>query len=452
MRIELSIPQDFLDLLSATGGIFYGDIRNRFIEAITTDSRECSDGDIFFALDGKCKSGNDYIADAIERGAIPIGRGVKRYGIRVDSANEALLSFASFYKRHLPNILHTVAITGSVGKTTTKEFLKILSSTRYKTHATWENFNNDIGVPLTVLSADKDTEVLILEFGMNHEGEIKRLSSAFTPNSAVITKIGTAHIGMLGSRENIARAKLEIISGLSGTLMLPKGENLLSTDYPRVRFFSAADSTADVSIEKNQFDRLEFYSGGNLYSIFDFPLKADHILECLAASSIAAAELGLSPDEITEGIRLISDDSFRHKIIESKNGYTIIDDSYNASYESVKASLSILNEIKDSKKKCVLIGDIFELGRFDHEIHHSIGEIIKDFDIDYLFLIGNSASAVYEGAISKGFSKEHIFILNDISFPIEVADFIKCMLSPKDAILIKASHGMNLTKITELIR
>ena len=452
MRIELSIPQDFLDLLSATGGIFYGDIRNRFIEAITTDSRECSDGDIFFALDGKCKSGNDYIADAIERGAIPIGRGVRRYGIRVDSANEALLSFASFYKRHLPNILHTVAITGSIGKTTTKEFLKVLSSTRYKTHATRENFNNDIGVPLTVLSADKDTEVLILEFGMNHEGEIKRLSSAFTPNSAVITKIGTAHIGMLGSRENIARAKLEIISGLSGTLLLPKGEKLLSTDYPRVKFFSTGDTSADISIEKNQFDRLEFYSKGNLYSIFDFPLKADHILECLAASSIAAAELGLSPDEITEGIRHISDDSFRHKIVESKNGYTIIDDSYNASYESVKASLSIFKEIKDSKKKCVLLGDIFELGRFDYEIHHSIGEMIKDFDIDYLFLIGNSASAVYEGAISKGFSKEHIFILNDISFPVEVADFIEGILSPKDAILIKASHGMNLTKITELIR
>ena len=452
MRIELSIPQDFLDLLSATGGIFYGDIDNRFVKAITTDSRECIKGDIFFALDGNTKSGNNYITDAINRGAIPVGRGVKRYGIRVDSANDALLSFASFYKQALPNLIHTTAITGSVGKTTTKEFLKVLSNTRYKTHATWENFNNDIGASLTVLSADKDTEVLILEFGMNHAGEIKKLSTSFAPNSAVITKIGSAHIGMLGGKEGIAKAKLEIISGLKGTLLIPKGEVLLSTNYPKKNFFSTKDISADMTILKNSFDRIELYYKRDLISIFDFPIKADHILECLAASSIAACELGLNPDEIVRGISMINNDSLRHKITKSSKGYTVIDDAYNASYESVIAALDMLSKINGANKKYVLLGDILELGDYSYDIHYSIGRMIPAFNIDYLLLIGENSSAISEGAISGGFDKERIFNLNNTVFPKETAEFIRGTLTLNDVILLKASHQMRLDKIIELIR
>lgn len=452
MRIELSIPQDFLDLLSATGGIFYGDIDNKSIKAIATDSRECVKGDIFFALDGKTKSGNDYIPDAISQGAIPVGRGVKRYGIRVDSANDALLSFASFYKQALPNLLHTIAITGSVGKTTTKEFLKVLSSTRYKTYATWKNFNNDIGASLTVLSADKETEVLILEFGMNHEGEIKKLSSSFAPDIAVITKIGSAHIGELGSKEGIANAKLEILSGLKGTLLIPKGESLLSTPYTKKRFFSATDKSADMAILTNSFDRIEMYYNGELYSIFDFPSNAEHILECLAASSITAYELGLSCEEITNGIGMINDTSFRHKIVKSAIGYTIIDDAYNASYESVIAALGMLKKIDGVKKRYVLLGDILELGKFSYDIHYSIGRMIQVSNVDYLLLIGENSSAIFEGAINYGFDKEHIFILDNIDFPEKTTEFIKEMISTDDVILIKASHKMRFDKIVELLR
>ncbi len=452
MRIELSIPQDFLDLLSATGGIFYGDIKNQFIKGICTDSRECMAGDIFFALDGKCFDGNKFICDAIKRGAIPVGRGVGRYGIRVDSGNSALLSFASFYKNSLPRLRNTTAITGSVGKTTTKEFLKILSDTKYKTHTNWGNYNNEIGASLTVLSSPKDTEILILEFGMNHIGEIGKLSSALCPDTAVITKIGSAHIGHLGTREKIADAKLEIISGLKGRLLLPLGENLLSGKYQNTSYFSSGSTHADVAVLKNIFDQLEFYIKGSIYSIFDFPCKAEHILECLSAAIISALEIGLKPDEIIKGISNIKEDAFRHKLLRSKNGYSILDDSYNASYESVKAALAMMSGITDAKRKHALLGDILELGDMSYTIHYSVGEMISASGIHYLFLIGKHAEAVYDGAIDNGFDKERIFMLNKLETYDRIADFINTLMKVDDIILIKASHGLNLGSIVELIR
>ena len=452
MRIELSLPQNFLDLLSATGGIFYGDIKKQVIRWICTDSRECTEGDVFFALDGKSFDGNDFIPEAIARGAIPIGRKVKRYGIRVDSGNEALLSFASFYKRALPRLMHTVAITGSVGKTTTKEFLKKLSSTKYKTHATRGNYNNEIGAAITVLSSPIDTEILILELGMNHFGEIKQLSSALTPDVATITKIGTSHIGNLGSRENIAKAKLEITSGLDGKLIVPFGEPLLFRQYPNSVYFSSKSSMADIAVLKNTFDQPELYINKTIYSFFDFPLKTDHILECLSAAISTALEIGIPPNEIIKGLRNIDSDIFRHRVIKSKFGYTILDDSYNASYESIAAALSMANDIRGVNRRHVLIGDILELGNMSYDIHYSLGKIIPDYEIHYLFLLGNYANAIYEGAIHCQFDKSRIFILNDLDAPERISEFISNMINPDDLILVKGSHGMNLNRIVELLR
>lgn len=452
MRIELSIPQDFLDLLSATGGIFYGDIRDQFVKGICTDSRECMPGDVFFALDGKIFDGNSFIPDAINSGAIPVGRGVGRYGIRVDSGNDALLSLASFYKNSLPQLVHTVAITGSVGKTTTKEFLKILSNTQYKTHATWGNYNNDIGAALTVLSAPKDTEILILEFGMNHEGEIERLSKAFTPDSGVITKIGSAHIGHLGTREMIAKAKLEITSGLKSKLLIPWEEGLLLNKYQNTGCFSSKSSLANVAVLKNTFDQLELYIQGDIYSIFDFPSKAEHILECLCAAIISALEIGLNPNEIIKGIADIKEDTFRHKLIRSKNGYFILDDAYNASYESIQAALAMMSRITGAERKHTLLGNILELGDMSYDIHHSVGEMISSFGIHYLFLLGEYAEAVYAGAIHSGFNKERIFILNGLESYEKMAEFINTLIKADDIILIKGSHGMHLETIVESIR
>ena len=452
MRIALSIKQDFLDLLSATGGIFYGDISNRSVSFICTDSRECEEGDIFFALEGEKIDANIYIPEAIRNGAIPVGTGVKHFGIRVPSGINALLSFASFYKNALTKLKHTVAITGSVGKTTTKEFTKILSGARYKTHSTRENYNNAIGASITVLTANADTEVLILELGMNHQGEIERLSRAFSPTTAVITKIGSSHIGNLGSIEKIAQAKLEITSGLTGKLFIPKEEKTLITSYPDVAFFSTKSTTAEISVIKSAFNRIELYRSGTLHSIFDFEYKADHILECLAAAISIADNIGISPSEIIGAICTIRKDSLRHEIFKTKYGFSVLNDSYNASYESVKAALMMMDDMTEINRRHALLGSISELGSKSYSIHYSIGKLIAESKVHFLFLYGNDALPIADGAIRYGFDKERIFIIAEHDFPTGAAELLKSSLEYDDIILIKASHKMNFESIVRLLR
>ncbi len=451
MRIELAIKQDFFDVLSSVGGIFYGKIKNQTIHAISTDSRECYDGDIFFALTGKNYDGNSFINDAISKGAIPVGPVVKRYGIKVDSANAALLSFAAFYKRHLPKLKYTVAITGSVGKTTTKEMLAKISTIRYKTHSTWENFNNDIGVSFTILSAPANTEVLIAEIGMNNMGEIRTLSSALFPDIGIITRIGSAHIGNLGSKESIAKAKLEITESLKNNLILPCNEPLLSTAYPRITYFSNEYKNADVLIRKNSFNQYELYIKGALQKIFNFASSAEHLIYCLAASTAAAMEIGLDIDDIYRGILSIDDSNFRHKTVLSSKGFFILDDSYNASYESVCAAITMLNKIPQVRKRHVLLGDILELGEMSQSIHYQIGALLAKSDIQYIFLIGNQVEYIAQGAIYNGFNERRIFINKDVSSPEVTAAQICKMLLPNDIILAKASHKINLKRIINLV-
>ena len=452
MRIRLAIAQDFLDLLSSIEGIFYGDIKNKTITAITTDSRECMEGDIFFALSGNKYDGNDFIPEAIKKGAIPVGKAVKRYGIKVNSGNSALLSFASHYKKKLPNLKHTIAITGSVGKTTTKEMLKILSESTYKTHSTWENFNNEIGLSYTILSSPLDTQVIIAELGMNHMGEIKVLSSALLPDTAIITKLGSAHIGNLGSIENIAKAKLEISNGLKGKLILPSNEPLLSIPYQYIRYFSSNNNDANVSVIENYFSQHELYIDGSLYQIFNLPFHADHINQCLAAAISGALAMGISLEEISKQILKINDTTLRHNMLKSTRGFFILDDSYNASFESVCASLKMLDNIETKSKKHILLGDILELGQLSHDIHYEIGKSIGLFNIDSIFLIGDFINYVAQGAIDSGFEKRKIYINNSVSSPEITASQICKVLKKNDIILAKASHEINLSRIINLIK
>lgn len=451
MRILLSIPQDFLDFLSAVCGVFYGKINYRIIKAICTDSRECKDGDIFFAIKGKEHDGNDYIDQAISNGAIPLGEGVNVFGIKVEDSSKALLQFAKFYKRQLPFLLHTVAITGSVGKTTTKEFLSVILKKRYKIHANRENYNNKIGVPLTVLSAPRDTEVLICELGMNHIGEIRELSDTITPDIALITKIGTAHIGNLGSIKRIAAAKLEITHGLSGVLLIPKEQDLIICGYDNTKTFSAYSNSGYYGAIKNRFNMLEIYRLGELAAIIDFNFLGYHLYECLSAAVSVAMELNLTIQQIISGIHDIDEHSYRHKIQKTPYGFDIMNDAYNSSAESVIASANYLCDIEGYSGKSALLGDMLELGEQTDAIHMKIGAEIVRFGFDRLFLIGDYAMQIREGAVLSGFPKTHIFINTDRSLPEITASQILRNMKRGEILLAKASRGINLNRIINLI-
>ena len=250
MRIKLGMPMSLSDISFAVKGKLLYD-KNEIITHICTDSREVISKDLFIPLNGPQYNGEDFVDNVIAKNGYALSLYNPRATILVNNSLNSLMNLARFYNEILPYILYRVGITGSVGKTTSKEFLKKIMSVKYKVHANEENLNNEIGLPLTLLSAPKDTEIIIAEMGMNHTGEISRLSKCLSPNIGIITNIGTSHIGNLGSRKAISKAKLEMLDGMkSKTLLLPSNEPLLS-EIEGAYYFSTKNSFSDFHLEYN---------------------------------------------------------------------------------------------------------------------------------------------------------------------------------------------------------
>lgn len=324
------------------------------LKLLNTDSRVIKPGEIFLALEGKSFDGHDHIAQAFEKGASYAISHKKIEGIDqekiclVENTLSTYHQLASLYIKTLKPLV--IAITGSSGKTTTKEILIKVLKKKFKVHATEKNFNNEIGVPKTILEMPTDTEVLILEMGMRGLGEISLLSKTACPNIAVITNIGTAHIERLGSVDNIRKAKLEIIEGLED-------------------FHGWKELDATLLLDENNYNKLQATGKRLPRNTLSFNSEAAYKLNTLRSSGLnadvnavakIATLLGLSEEEIQSGLLEYSPEAGRGKMSKDEAGNTIIDDSYNASPESVRNSIeAIIAEFKD-KKKIAVIGEIAE--------------------------------------------------------------------------------------------
>ena len=403
---------------------------------------------MFIALKGEKFNGESFIKEVTNLGAIPLSTQKLDGGITVSDTNIALLKLAAYYKTKLKKLIKTVAITGSVGKTTTKEFLKSILSSAYNVHATPDNLNNEIGMPLTVLSALPDTEILILEMGMNHSGEIGRMSETVLPDIAIITKIGTAHIGNLGSREKIADAKLEIKKGLiNGKLIIPFGESLIPYSHSNITF-SASTKEADYYINNTDHNTFSIYSYGKLFFKQNLFFTDKHLYECLAAAITCASEIGISKDNIVRGISTLSRNNIRQKYIHKEN-ITFLSDCYNASYESIIAAIDSLKSINGYSVKSLVLGDVLELGDLSEQIHRNIGHYISPLCFSSLYLVGNQVKYVFEGAILAGFPKERIHLNpNPEKLEITVTQ-IKSHASFGEILLLKASRKIRLERILD---
>ena len=440
MRIKLGIPYMLSEIATAASGQLNQE--DRLISHITTDTRQASRNDLFIAING----GEEYLNEALRIGAFVLSEKTSST-IVVDNSSDALLDFAKFYTQNLPYILYKIGITGSVGKTTTKEFLRIILSERYKVHANEGNYNNALGLPMSILSAPQDTQVLVMEMGMNHEGEIKKLSDCLQPDIALITNIGTSHIGNLGSVEAIARAKLEITFGMSGgQLFLPYGNRLLS-EYQGGLTVSTHSLDADYTlITQDSFASL-FSAGEEIYTAhFHFSDKAHS--QALGFSSAIAAYLGLSDDEIKKGVASISGENTRQKLVLRDN-FRFLVDCYNSSYESVIALIDIAEHQYKQEKKSILLGDILELGDYSEAIHIALGLAISKYNFSKIFLIGKYAKNVMQGAVSGGFSDQRIFINEDATRYDLTANQIKSHCDTGEMILMKASRKIRLDRILE---
>ena len=393
------------------------------VELVTTDSREVRPGCIFVAFPGERFDGHDFAAKALEEGAAfvvvnhPVeGVPAEKAILCPDSYHAMMVMGANYRSQYHPKV---VGVTGSVGKTTTKQMCYAAIEGFGNTIKTEGNQNNELGLPRTMFRIGRDTEYAVVEMGMSHRGEIERLSRCARPDVGIITCIGVSHIGNLGSQENICKAKLEICAGL------PEGAPLvLNGDDPFLRkaklpehvrpvWFSLGDESADVCALSIQ-------------------QEADG----------AATRLGLDARKVVRGIGNFEQTGMRQKVVHSK-GIDVIEDCYNANPDSMKAALAMFKEYP-CKRRFALLGDMLELGDLSREAHEEVGREAAESGLDTLITYGEQAKRTAVVAAAKGLTTLHANTYR------EAADALLKLMQPGDALLVKASRGMALEKVLEL--
>ena len=442
------------DALMAANGVFTGDcsILDKKFTTTCIDSRKAVEGSLFVAIKGENTDGYNYIPSAIEKGALCAVSDREYDGfpcIVVNDPTEALQQIAAAYRKTL-NIT-VVGITGSVGKTTTKEIVASVLSQKYNVVKTEGNFNNGLGLPLTIMSIKPDTEVAVVEMGMNHEGEMRVLSAIACPSMSIMTNIGISHIENLGSRENILKAKSEMFESMSSTArcVLNGDDDLLCTvDRPNKCFYGF-NSNNDIYIESfcdHGFNGIDFeacmYGASHHFSI---KVPGRHVLYAAMAAMAAGSWLGLTVDQITEGIAAAETISGRVNVIHTDK-YTLIDDCYNAAPQSMMSGIDLLVKSDEARRAVCVFGDMLELGEDEAYLHRTVGEYAAKNKVGLLIAIGELSKNIYSGA--KAMGQDALWFETKEAF-LEKADEI---LKEGDVILIKASHFMAFPKIVETLK
>ena len=437
------------DILRICEGIILSG--NTDIECInfTKDTRDINDGDVFVGIKGEVFNGNNFYKEAFNKGAsvcildndteIDVKDKNKNI-ILVDDTIKAIQEIAK-YKRSLYEI-PVIAVTGSVGKTSVKDMIYKVVSSKYKTLATKGNMNNHIGVPLTILNL-KDHEAMIIEMGMNHMGELHVLSNIAKPTMGVITNIGTAHIGNLGSRENILKAKMEITDGMNnGTLIINNDNDMLRTVKYDNLITIGIDNESDY-MAKDINDMVfyaNFYIGDEYINI---PVGSRAFVYNALFAYAVGKKLGIKEEDIVKALEDFKLSPHRLELIRHKN-YTIIDDTYNASLDSVNNSLSLLSKV--DTRKVFIFGDILELDEYAKDIHKEVGKSVIDNKIDVLITVGENSMETYNIVYDHGIESYHY------NSNIEMLKEIDDIIDHGDTVLVKGSHGMNLVEVVEHLK
>ena len=426
------------------------------VTLVTTDSREVCPGCIFVAFPGEKFDGHDFAAKALENGALCVvlnhpveGVPEEKSVICPDSYHAMMVLGANYRSQYRPKV---VGVTGSVGKTTTKQMTYAAIAGFGSTIKTEGNQNNELGLPRTMFRIGRDTEYAVVEMGMSHAGEIARLARAARPDVGIITCIGVSHIGNLGSQENICKAKLEICNGL------PEGAPLvLNYDDPFLRkavlpahvrpvWFSLSDENADVcalSI-RQETDGMSFVLEDQEHGTFvvNIPAMGRHNVANALAAYCAATRLGCDAKRVIRGLSNFEQTGRRQKVVDSE-GVTVIEDCYNANPDSMKAALAMFKDFP-CKRRFALLGDMLELGELSREAHEELGRLAAESGLYCLITYGEQAKRTAVVAAAKGVETLHADSYR------EAADALLDRVQPGDAVLVKASHGMALEKVLDI--
>lgn len=454
------------EILEAVNGRLLGECQDldAQVTKVETDSRTISEGALFLPLMGERFDGHSYINSALEAGAMGCFTQREResyqpgkFYIKVESTYRTLRDLAVWYKNRFD--IPVVAVTGSVGKTTTKDMIAAVLSERFKVLKTEGNKNNDIGLPLTLLRLEREHQIAVLELGINHPGEMDYLSGIAQPDLVCVTNIGDSHIEAFGCRENTLKAKIEVFDhaapgctailngddellfgaredverrGTGSILYVGKGEGL---DY------RAEDLESDW---RSQMSCQVTTPKGTCR--MDIPGLGEHMIYPTLMAAAVGERFGMSLEEIAAGVRNFAPTKMRMNILPRKNGITILDDGYNANPQSMRAAIEVLDGYTGEYKVAIL-GDMLELGPLAGVLHAGVGEFLGRSHVDCLVAIGELAKSIYDAAMNSEVPECYYFSDKGEAFPT-----LETLAKPGTTLLVKASRGMEFETITDFLK
>lgn len=429
------------------------------VSSVVIDSREVKPDSVFFAIRGERLDGHQFLGQALATapGAVvstvpervPAGRGI----VRVDDTTAALRNLAAAIRREFPFLL--IGITGSAGKTTTKEMIFTLVSTERRSFKSWGNFNNQIGAPLCLSNAPDGIEVVVSEIGMNHAGEIAEIAGALRPDFGVYTNVAPVHIEFFGSIEGIAAAKRELLENLrpGGTVVVNNDNEYvvgLSRDYDGPKVTYGIDSEAEfraTSIRERGLlgTRFVLEAEGTPREL-ELALPGRHNLENLLAAIATARAAGISWDGVESGVREVKP-AYHRGVIVPWRGATIYDDTYNSNPYALQRALELMVQADAAGRKIAVIGDMLELGEQELDYHREAGRSIPP-SIDFVAGVGRRTEALLEGARAAGFDESSLRHFDDAA---SAGEFLRSFLREGDLVLIKGSRGVGLDRAVAML-
>lgn len=447
------------DIIEATGGELLSE-NSKVFSGVSIDSRTIEEGELFFAIRGERFDGHDYLEKALVKGSgaivdkKPASIPADKVIIYVSDTLKSLQDLAHFIrmKKNIP----VIAVTGSNGKTTTKEMIHLVLSSRFRALKNKGNLNNHIGLPLTLVRLNPDDEVVVVEMGMNAAGEIRRLCEIAAPSHGVITNIGTAHVGMLGSQEAVRAAKLEILEGLS-VAVVNADDIFLMQGLSEIKIFDGQIITFGINNEASVMaSGISTMQSG---SVFTLDIKGSgsasvrlnvhglfNVYNALAAAAICFS-LGMSIDEIKAALETYRAFPMRFEVTE-RGGITIINDSYNANPSSVRESVYELKRLSAGRRCVAILGDMRELGEFADDEHRGTGEMITEAGVDVFIAVGEKMGLAAEAGMKARGEKTltEIFMFPDAN---EARGKVSAILEKGDIVLIKGSRSMAMERVME---
>ncbi len=450
---------------------------SKTITGFSWDSRTVKPGSLYIAMPGERVDGNDYIKAAIKNGATVVlitrapseeekalASQTQTTILQVKDALLALHQLASYYRENL--MAKVIAITGSSGKTSTKELVSIVVSSIFNTVSSSGNQNNELGLPATILNADINTEILVTEMGMRGPGQIAELTQIARPSIGIITNIGQAHLELLGSKENIARAKSELIEALPDNY----GVAILNGDDPYSSRIQEIADTAKRSIQVIQYglgkhndiraENIEYDEQGrpsfDLWAGQAYPsrvvlaLQGQHSVYNALAAAACGISLSMDVDTIAQALKSAQSQPMRQEMITLADNTIVLDDTYNANPDSMRAALEVLSKMDNERLHVAILGDMGELGSDEVELHKSIGEMVYCTNVDILISVGELAINYAEGAVGAGMDKDNVVFVEDIIGAAKVINELRSAnKGSAPIVLVKASRFMKMEGLIE---